>query len=95
MQAGEALSSRAAQFGAEVGFSQPSHALALQDICCFAPGTAAKRIGGPVPLAAPPLRDLVGTTQALPVFPTSLAAASFGFPAVPSQWPHGPCLLPE
>lgn len=53
MQAGEALSSRAAQFGAEGGLSQPSHALALQGICCFAPGTAAKGTGSPVPLGRP------------------------------------------
>lgn len=95
MQAREALSSRAAPFRAEVGLPQPSHAQALRLICCFAPGTAARRTGSLAPLAAPPLRDLVGAAPALPVFPAQLAAASLGFPAMPSLRPHGPCLLPE
>lgn len=93
MQAGEALSSLAAQFGAEVGLPQPSWALAPQGMCCFASGTTARKTGSPVPLATPPLRDLVGTAQALPAFPAQLAIASLGFPAMPSQWPHAPSLL--
>lgn len=93
MQAREALSSLAAQFGAEVGLPQPSRALALQGMCCFAYGTTARKTGSPAPLATPPLKDLVGTAQALAAFPTQLATASLGFPAMPSQWPHGPCLL--
>lgn len=95
MQAREALSSQAAPSGAEGGLPQPSHARGLRRICCFAPGTAARRTGHPAPLAAPPLRDLVGTAHALPVFPAQLAAASLGLPAMPSLRPHGPCLLPE
>lgn len=95
MQAGEALSSWAARLGAEVGHPQSSHAWALCGICCFAPGTAARSPGSPSSRATRLLRGLVGTPHALPVFPAQLAAASLGFPAMPSQRPRGPCLLPK
>lgn len=95
MQAREALSSQAAQFETEVGLPHLYHALALKGICCFAARTVASRTGSPMPLAGPPLRDLVGTAHALPVFPSQMAAASLDFPSMPSQWPYGPCLLPK
>lgn len=49
------------------------------------------------PLPGPPILSggLVATPHALPVFPAQLAAASLGFPAIPSQWLRGPCLLPK